>query len=219
MPKKKQSKQRKINKNGILFFILLALFILALIFDNQLFIIIQQFRISLNIPFNLNFIESYWFYIIAFVLSILFIILDNKVKNKKKNIFRYIIGVAIAMIITTILKFIVSRPRPIPSQSSLSGDEKSFPSGHTTFMFSTLSFLKNWLSIIWLIPSIAIALERLWQGAHFPSDIIAAVIIGYFVPILTTKLINKIRLNPSKQSSRARRATKKIKKTRTRSKK
>ncbi len=205
--KQKQKPTKRMGKNWIIFFVLVALFILALIFDNQLFVAIQQFRISLHVPLNLNFIESFWFYVTMFVLSLVFILLDNKVKNKKKNIFRYIIGMLVAVAITSLLKVIIARPRPIPSQSNFLSDDKSFPSGHTTFMFSTLSFLKNWLGIVWLILSIIILLERVWQGAHFPSDVIAAIIIGYFVPILTTRLINKIKLGKN-QTNRARRASK-----------
>ncbi len=222
MPKTKEKKSKtsnkSISKNGIIFFVLIALFVLALIFDNSLFVLIQQFRISLNLPFNFDFIESYFFYVIIFVLSMVFILLDNKVKNKKKNIFRYIIGMVMSVIIMLILKYTVSRPRPIPSQSNFLVEEKSFPSGHTTFTFSTLSFLKNWLGIIWLILSIIVALERVWIGAHFPSDVIAAIILGYFIPILTTKIINKIRLK-NNQNNRARRSVKKNKTRKSKTKK
>ena len=189
---KHEQKRAKLSKNGIIFLVLIALFILALIFDNSLFVAIQQLRISLNLPFNLNFIESYWFYAIIFVLSIIFILLDTKIKSKKKSIFRYLIGVVIVSLITFLLKSIVARPRPIPSSSPTTTDNQSFPSGHTTFMFSTLPFLKNWLEIVWLVLSLIIAIERIWQGAHFPSDVVAGILIGYFIPILTTRLINKI---------------------------
>jgi membrane-associated phospholipid phosphatase len=192
---RKGKERKKINKKGIIILsILLVLFILSLIFDNQIFRFIQETRIKTGLNLKSDFIESYFFYAVVFVISLILIIVDNKIKNKKSQIFHFIIGLISAVLLTIILKWIVARPRPIPSYGKLLIDEKSFPSGHSTVVFSLIPFLKNKAFLItWLIISILIAILRVWQGAHYPSDVVAGAIIGYIVPIITTRILKRKR--------------------------
>lgn len=185
------NKNRKSRKNLILLISLVIIFILCLIFDNHIFQFIQQIKISSGISLNLDFVESYFFYAIILILSITLIFIDPQIKNKKQSFFHYIFGLICAIILTYILKFSIARQRPTPQDGS-SLDKYSFPSGHAAFTSSLLSFLRNKaIFIIWAIITILVAIERVWQGAHYPSDVVASIIIGYFVPMLLSKALKR----------------------------
>lgn len=74
----------------------------------------------------------------------------------------------------------------------------SFPSGHTQ-MFSTwstvfaLRYKKLWLSILTGVMIFLVAFSRLYLGAHYPSDVIVAIILGVGISILGNLLFDKIK--------------------------
>ncbi|MDR1696460.1 MAG: glycosyltransferase family 39 protein [Endomicrobium sp.] len=108
---------------------------------------------------------------------------------------------AVAAVITYSLKSYFERPRPM----SFFGDENvntiyeqvhrnSFPSGHTqsavaacTFMFLTVR--KYWYWYVFL--AFAAGFERIYAGAHFPSDVLAGALIGFFTALIMVKLFKK----------------------------
>ncbi|MEN3003977.1 phosphatase PAP2 family protein [Dehalobacterium formicoaceticum] len=109
--------------------------------------------------------------------------------NKKT---RYIGMVTLgALILSTImgegiLKHIIQRPRPyvdFPSIHLLAGKSTtySFPSGHTTTSFAAAyvltKYLKKFSLIIWIV-AITIAFSRVYLFMHYPSDIIAGIVLG-----------------------------------------
>ncbi|WP_428938976.1 phosphatase PAP2 family protein [Fontivita pretiosa] len=57
----------------------------------------------------------------------------------------------------------------------------SFPSGHATLAFATAAalatLLPNWRLAFWLGAAL-VALERILQGSHYPSDVVAAAALG-----------------------------------------
>jgi len=117
-----------------------------------------------------NFTE--WFIILIVLIILLFI-------TEKKHLPKYLLSFAIAITITTVLKYLFMVPRPENQVISQSGF--SFPSGHTATAFVSLPYLNKIypkLKPLWLILVLIIALSRLYIGAHYPSDIIAGTIIG-----------------------------------------
>jgi undecaprenyl-diphosphatase len=57
----------------------------------------------------------------------------------------------------------------------------SFPSDHATASFVIAAAIWNWRKRdgwVWLIFAAAISLSRVWTGVHYPSDVIAGMIIG-----------------------------------------
>lgn len=103
------------------------------------------------------------------------------------------IGVAtlIALTLSTImgeglLKHIVQRPRPYADFPwvHLLVDKStaySFPSGHTTSSVAAAyvlsKYIKKFAPLIWMAAA-AIAFSRLYLFMHYPSDIVAGVVLG-----------------------------------------
>ena len=85
-----------------------------------------------------------------------------------------------------ILKNLFARPRPyttFPGVSLLIDQTKSyaFPSGHTTSSFAAAyvlnRYLKKYALISWLTAAL-IAFSRLYLFMHYPSDILAGIVLG-----------------------------------------
>lgn len=71
----------------------------------------------------------------------------------------------------------------------------SFPSGHSTFFFaiSTTIYLYNKKWGIWFfITTIIITTARIMAGVHYPSDILAGMMIGVVVGYFTFKYLRSV---------------------------
>lgn len=118
-----------------------------------------------------------------------------------------LISLAIGAIITNcILKIVIVRPRPYADELSWfhkawltvgmnTESDNSFPSGHTTavFSFCTAIFLcgnrkKSWPIYFY---GLAIALARIYLMVHFPSDVLAGIIVGFIGGTLGTLIASK----------------------------
>lgn len=109
-----------------------------------------------------------------------------------------------------LLKHIVQRPRPYAdfSLAHLLVDKSttySFPSGHTATSFAAAyalsKYIKKFSLVIWTI-AITIAFSRLYLFLHYPSDIVAGVVLGLicgkaasylYESKINDKLLNKTR--------------------------
>lgn len=89
-----------------------------------------------------------------------------------------------------LLKNLVARPRPYTQIEELvmlmpCPADHSFPSGHTCASFAVAGSLLwtmdrrwNFIRVPALILAIWMAFSRLYVGVHYPTDVLAAVIIG-----------------------------------------
>ncbi len=95
-----------------------------------------------------------------------------------------------AMLISDVVKLLVSRPRP-PVEHLQAVTGSSFPSGHSTqasaFWFSlalaahtarAAPLLTRSLAAAAVLLVAAVALSRVYLGVHYPSDVIAGVLLG-----------------------------------------
>jgi membrane-associated phospholipid phosphatase len=96
------------------------------------------------------------------------------------------------------LKHIINRPRPYLAQPYLftgKVDEtgSSFPSAHASMAFATATALSiNFPKWYVIVPAYSYAAmvgyARMYQGVHYPSDVLAGALIGSGSAILTHKL-------------------------------
>ncbi len=179
----------------VIFCAAILAFILALIFDSQILAFIEIIKCPCANSFFsvLMFIEKEIIFYPLVILSTLIILFT---KDKKK-ILPYIISLAVIAIIGLSLKAIVARPRP--NNMSI----HSFPSGHTALAFASLSFFKNkTLKVVWIVFACLFVLARVWANMHYLSDVIAGAILGYYIPLIVTKIINKKIAKKSKRKKK-----------------
>ena len=104
------------------------------------------------------------------------------------------IGLALGTLMTNcILKVLIARARPYADQSSIyyqfwqlvgmhTESDKSFPSGHTTAAFDACVpvFLLGKKRVSWtaLLFGVAMGIARIYLCVHFPSDVVAGMLVG-----------------------------------------
>ncbi len=115
--------------------------------------------------------------------------------------FTFVLGVIIT---NGILKNVLERSRPFNYRDIVllikEPDSYSFPSGHTTASFAvSFVLLKEKLKlnriniyIPTLVIAVLVAFSRVYLFVHFPTDIIAAIVIGYFCSVASRHMIEKI---------------------------
>lgn len=100
----------------------------------------------------------------------------------------------IALLLYRRLKHWTKRPRPFAVDGRIQPwiaplDEFSFPSGHTlhAVSFSLVAIAwYPWLAWLLLPFTLSVALSRVVLGMHYPSDVLAATVIGALLALLST---------------------------------
>lgn len=148
------------------------------------------------------FCASYLQYIIGLVLIVLAI---GSQKWIKIAIAGLLSGLIARYGVKSFILLFVDRGRPyitIPYFNPLisqSVDEqyKSFPSGHTIFLFAlaTTIYLYNKLwGIFFYVSALLIGVARIAVGVHYPTDILAGAILGILTGIISVFLFSRIKL-------------------------
>lgn len=98
-----------------------------------------------------------------------------------------------AIAISTILKHLITRSRPLPDLPM-----DSFPSGHVLFFMGLFGFLlylnrkSPLLSLTCLATLILIGFSRIYLGYHWSTDVLASYILGFLWLGIVIKLYNGI---------------------------
>jgi undecaprenyl-diphosphatase len=108
-----------------------------------------------------------------------------------------LVSLAVSHMVAALIKRKVDRTRPylaIPEVITVPKPLKdpSFPSGHTTAVFSVFvpfAFASAWLSLLVIPLAVTVGVSRMYLGLHYPSDCIAGCFIGTCVAILTISIL------------------------------
>jgi undecaprenyl-diphosphatase len=134
-------------------------------------------------------------------ISMVFIVLVMSfVKRSKPLRMQVLLLVTVLLLVLGVtqgLKALIDRDRPFTTYPYIeklsSGGDSSFPSGHTLEAFAmaaALSLLYPRKKII--IPvyawAILVAYSRMALGVHYPSDVLAGIVIGTFIGWVVTRL-------------------------------
>ena len=126
---------------------------------------------------------------LVWILLSLWKILSKDLRKRKEGILMIVAILVGVLIANVILKNTVCRSRPCWLNETVdllikNPKDYSFPSGHTmasaisATVMCSLNFKRNW----WTIPlALAISFSRLYLYVHFPSDVLAAAIMGVIV--------------------------------------
>ena len=123
-------------------------------------------------------------------------------KKYRKIGFILLIALLINFVIgEVLLKNIIHRPRVFITNPNINilinpPESYSFPSGHTASSFAAATVLgyyfKKYRYVFYVIASL-IAFSRIYLYVHYPSDVLAGVLLGIVCALFTIKVIgNKI---------------------------
>lgn len=142
------------------------------------------------------FLAEYLPYVLA---GVLFLFLLKNFRKHWKMVAGSVLAGFLGWLITQIIRFFWfhSRPFAVSSVNLLltHSPTSSFPSAHTTAFFALsalLLFYNKKLGVIFLIASFLIGLARVFCGLHWPSDVLAGIVLGVLVAIFVHQIIDMI---------------------------
>lgn len=119
-------------------------------------------------------------------------------KTRREGLMCTVALVMMLVLNNMFLKNLVARTRPyevVHGLVSLVGNMRdfSFPSGHTAAAFSVASvvFYKcpKWLWIPVMLLAALMGFSRLYVGVHYPTDVIFAVLEGFFIGYVAGRVV------------------------------
>lgn len=113
-------------------------------------------------------------------------------------------------VLTEIIRIIWFRPRPFVYNyvnlllPDYNPNEASFPSAHASFYFALSTIIYSYnkkIGILFYIASSLIVITRVFVGLHWPSDILAGIVLGVSIGLivnksLKSKLSRLLSINP-----------------------
>lgn len=174
---------------------------LEVFFDEKILI----FLVSISLLFvyiKKSLLQKDWFNLLK-QFNIKNIIYDFYIKVKNTVVFYCFSSVFLSSIITFILKFIIGKSRPVLLEGmgkivynhfSTSWLYNSMPSGHasiTSALFFTLSLFYPKYKYIFYTLIVIISLSRVVVGAHFITDVLVGILIGYISLLIIKRTQNE----------------------------
>ena len=114
--------------------------------------------------------------------------------RKKEKILPFWISIFLTIVISTLIKYLIARPRPSFSPLLIK-TSPSFPSTHAAVAAASYFFfrkLKPIPKIAALVLSLIAASTGYYNGVHYLSDIFAGIVLGIIISYFTEKLWPKL---------------------------
>jgi len=139
--------------------------------------------------------------IMPYILMLIMVCLwfNANIENKRAS-FNAGLSVLLGMLSSYVISFFYYHPRPfvdnLGTQLIEHAPDSSFPSDHTTFIFSIsvmLLFNKSTrvLGVVLCGFSLISGLSRVFAGIHFPLDILSAILVAIFSSMVVFKSQSK----------------------------
>lgn len=188
--------------------LLLAFIILTILVVNKNTILVDKSVFNVLIYLKNNIFTNFMYVITQLastksIILILIVLLILSLVTKKFSDYKYIlINVLSGVITMKVIKEIIKRPRP--EWKWIVQDGYSYPSGHTIsafLLYGSLILLINkkvknkglkiLLTIICTLMIILTGISRIYFGAHYLTDVIASILLGSIILIISNYFINK----------------------------
>ena len=181
--------------NKIYYYLIgLALLIISFFLDNAVagFFVDNRIGFFDGIAIFIHGVEGYFLFL--FVLIILL------VYKQKRMLLPLLLTFALYLGLTYFIKVIVARPRPFtkfdfPDLGETGANaNRSFPSGHSAAAASVIRFFEfnSVLLWAWIAVTILFMFSRVYLGMHYLSDVMAGLILGYFISDASIFLVEKL---------------------------
>lgn len=150
-----------------------------------------------------NILDGIWIFLAQYAIFIFGLVLIYLLRKDRRLFFKAALSALITVVIVALAKKICFFPRPFAQEevklliSHI--PDSTFPSKHTAvaFVLAAGIFLeKKQLGIWLLVLALLIGLSRIVVGAHYPADILAGMLIGICVSLLTHKFSFQKPKNP-----------------------
>jgi undecaprenyl-diphosphatase len=134
-----------------------------------------------------------------FILIIIYLWFVGSIERKKSS-FNSGLSVLLGMLTSYLVSLFYYHSRPFVNNFGTQlvehAPDSSFPSDHTTFVFSiSVMFLFNKstrvIGIVLYFLSLISGLSRVFVGVHFPLDILGAILVATFSSMVVFKLRHK----------------------------
>jgi membrane-associated phospholipid phosphatase len=194
--------------------LLLACFVFALFFDARVAAFIHNHGYGPRVRASKIATFVKWPGDFRFTLALSLIILSLgfvRGVHHWRSIATLLLGGILAGLFYTVIKWVVGRTRPFPRNAlpvppfelhpfrlGIAGlwkaDNQAFPSGHASLAFATAAAMcmifprACALCILW---AMLVGVERVLEGAHYPSDAVAGAIVGILSTVLAKWIIGR----------------------------